>query len=268
MFNKDKLLSSKSSDEFALHLPNPLIYVTKIIEDDDINTWTTLIHDLGKLLRQFNILISSNDVNLKKLLSIIFHFKPSKILSSIENGSKEYYSVYGYHNFVVEFMLMQHNTCTVIEKIPIETKNTLNPIGTNMLLELEQLYEKKESDQNESRSERRTLKKSKKFEYYNTTQDIYTEYIKWIMEISFILQFDNHEECYDMKLSKYTFWHHIENKNIINKLLPLSKDIWTPIRTCYEKIEGKKCNICCKMLTKEHVLFYNQFKKEYFDLLE
>ncbi len=204
--NKELLLSSISVDEFKLHLLNPIILLKEIIEKDDLETWKLLYEELTTTLQFLGIKIKINKDKIDRLIKMILSNKSEKILlyfsGIILNLCNEGISPYTreeYHEKIKSTPLQKVDIMINMFKFG---KEKINQMSKMELLQYPIMY--------------KFLIRLNEIE----NQDLYIEYIKWIIDLAYIMQCNNVICNHTKTTNEFKFWNidNEDNRQITEKL--------------------------------------------------
>ncbi len=279
IFNKDLLLSSKSPDEFNLHLPNPKTLICNLIEKDDITNYKKLLRELFNIMEQLRIIPRMNLEKLSFLSELIVKNNAFNIIMwhLIENDLYD-------DSFILKLVAKYKHEFNLNQQMMIKylmdnNAGYNNNYGDNIVPDDESIESckqiidsiKNNNDENESKNILLTLD-----ELYERDIDIYVEYIKYIMELFSQLDYESNT-CYSFNehIDKTHTFHDFVDGIFINdifintkklkiasKLVPYMKsDDWSLI--CNQKYNIKKLekliNDCIIELNKYENGFGSKF---------
>ncbi len=216
-FNKEKLLSSISVDEFNLYLPNPEILVDSLIHTDDVETFTRYYCDISYLVNILGLQIHAEYYFIKKL------FKqqpfPIKIITFISQIDRWCVSQRNLSENLKKYNIK-------IDEILSQTKIPIFECFTETLLDLSN-------------------------EIFIDNLDILISYIKWIIEFMKLMPGLILEEYSSSRgdCIEHVFWHPDKfdidsyeglnnNKKYIMETLGNSNQIY------YGRIHDSFCKFC------------------------
>ncbi len=227
-FNKEKLLSAKSLDEFKLHLFNPKVLINEIIENDDCETYIQIIHDL-KLMIENLCLYMLPQLNDVKIIDNIFEKKAINIITNCLMLRLDKIRRYDFIDQRIKYNFLKYS----------------DDIFTNEQLER---IEKEYIDSNQLPSMSMTyIFKDPKTKYLLDYKDIinddyHNEYIKWLIELALLLQFKNIYFC-EKGIEKIPLWHDPIDEKFTKEIIYYMKNM-----TCC--IQNIHYSSNCKWYTK------------------
>ncbi len=184
-FNKEKLLSAISVDEFNLHLPNPKTLIDNLLQNDDVETFAKYYNNLCDLIsNRLSLSIRHTSKNIMK----IFEYRPfpTKIIAFLMQAN--YIGVHldkclekydeGYTDEQRNYFLY------IIDKMNSKENYRFNFYGDYKNLHKDKEIKKDDINIPEIKIVTETLLN---FESLSSNQDILVEYIKWLIDFSSIM---------------------------------------------------------------------------------
>ncbi len=238
-----QFLNLDNPDLFSLQLPNPIEFLQKIINEDDIKTYKCLSIELNELTNKMGIDILYNSENYNKFVENLFINKANNII-------KHFITLFNIHNnppsigytfdyFIKKYEKELHKD--ILEQISI-FENYPNAVKSENLLKISKYI-----------AEFRTHDKSKKIliKFKDIKNlDVHIAYMKWIIDLSYIMvnsipnkhSFLKKDEIIESHNSD-RFWHSKIQTNIkVMEELQKYKEL--------KKCSMLQCNSYCKICTK------------------
>ncbi len=196
-FNKEKLLSAKSADEFNLYLPNPKLLVDCLIQNDDVEMFAKYYGNLSYLLDTLAIYVKSD------VIENLFKAQSVKIISFISQVQDE--------NFEDEHVQIEDN----LSKYSLDFTSEQLKYFHNMYASKRMYYEiYKDCVKIDKKVNTKIIPYIKystetllDFDSLDSKSDIFVEYLKWLIEFAMLMPKVYSQYGGNSGDLEYVFWH-------------------------------------------------------------